>query len=289
MAIHLDYYRVFREVAACKSISKAARKLYISQSAVSQSIQQLEKQLGMTLFLRTAKGVQLTGEGQLLEEYASSALALLEAAEEKLTAVKNLSYGTLKIGASDTISRYLLPRLERFSRLYPEIRLQIVNRTTMEALALLKSGTVDIAFLNLPVIDNEITIEPYLEVQDIFVAAKGSQWERQTPYSPEELAALPLILLERKSNSRVYVEDWFAEKGLRITPEIELGSHDLMLEFARIRLGVCCVIREFSKEIMEQEGLTELPCRSLPPARQIGIATLRGVTPSEAARRFIEM
>ena len=289
MAVHLDYYRVFYEVARSGSISEAARRLYISQPAVSQSILQLERQLEVTLFRRTVKGVQLTAQGRLLEEYAASALALLEAGEEKLAALKNLSYGELKIGASDTISRYLLPRLETFSRTYPQIKLQIVNRTTMEALSLLKQGKVDLAFLNLPVLDEEISIQPCLQVQDVFVAADESDWNRENPYTMQELALLPLILLEQKSNSRQYVENWFAQEGFRISPEIELGSHDLMLEFAKIRLGGCCVIREFSGEALASGGLVELRCEKLPPPRQIGIASLGGVSLSEAARRFIAL
>lgn len=287
MQIKLELYRIFREVAVKKSISNAAKSLFISQSAVSQAIKQLETQLDLPLFQRTPKGVILTAEGQLLFEYAASAIDLLDVAENKLEAMKNLSYGDLKIGASDTISRYLLlNRLEHFNKLYPKIKLQIVNRTSLEAVSLLKTGKIDLAFINMPIKDNEIVVEKYMDVNDIFVADKKFSTKE---YSLVEISKLPLILLEKKSNSRRYVENFFNQNGISISPEIELGSHDLLLEFAKIKLGVSCVIREFSQQYLNNNDLVELKCKTPIPKRQIGIAWLKGVSMSAAAKKFIEI
>ncbi len=174
MSVKLDLYKIYKEVCEKGSISDASKSLYISQSAVSQAIKQLETQVGLSLFRRTPKGVVPTAEGKMLYEYASSAIDLLTVAEEKLEAMKNLAYGDLKIGASDTISHYLLlPVLEKYSKLYPKIKLQIVNRTSLEAVSLLKSGKVDLAFVNMPFEDEEIHIQPYFSVEDIFVASKN--------------------------------------------------------------------------------------------------------------------
>ncbi|MFZ2539594.1 MAG: LysR family transcriptional regulator [Oscillospiraceae bacterium] len=286
MQIKLELYRIFKEVATHNSISDAAKSLFISQSAVSQAIRQLETQLNLTLFRRTPKGVVLTTEGQLLFEYAVSAIDLLEVAEKKLHAMKDLSYGDLKIGASDTISRYLLlSRLERFNKLYPKIKLQIVNRTSIEAIALLKTGKIDLAFVNMPISDNEIVVDEYMPVHDIFVGGKEYAGKK---YSLTEIANLPLILLEKKSNSRRYVENFFNQNGIQISPEIELGSHDLLLEFAKIKLGVSCVIQEFSEQYLKSGELVELFCQTPIPARQIGIASLKGVSLSAAAKKFVE-
>ena len=284
MQVKLELYRIFKEVATHKTISAAAQSLFISQSAVSQAIKQLETQLDLTLFHRTSKGVTLTSEGRLLFEYTVSAIELLEVAEQKLDTMKNLAYGNLKIAASDTISHYLLlNRLEQFHKLYPKIKLQIVNRTSLEAIALLKSGKVDLAFVNMPISDNDIIVEDYMVVHDIFVG--GTQYEDKQ-YTLHEISELPLILLEKNSNSRCYVEHYFNQNGLQISPEIELGSHDLLLEFAKIKLGVSCVIREFSKQYLNTGELIELTCAPAIPSRQIGIASLKGVTLSTAAKKF---
>lgn len=287
MNIKLEHYRFFKEVAIRKSISEASKRLFISQSAVSQSIKQLEAELGVKLLFRNSKGVTLTPEGEILFEYVNSAMTLLEVGEHKLSSMKKLEEGELRIGASDTISRYLiLNMLEKFHNSYPKIKLQIVNRTTSQAIELLKSGKLDLAFVNMPYEDESVIIKPYLEVHDIFVASPEI-YDSKREYTLEELMGLPLILLERSSNSRRYVEKYFNKNGFKLKPEIELGSHDLLLEFAKIRLGISCVIKEFSEHMLKSGDLVELKLKKSIPKREIGIAFLKGVSLSSAAEEFL--
>lgn len=287
MNIKLEHYKFFKEVAMRGSISEASKRLFISQSAVSQSIKQLEGELGVKLLFRGSKGVSLTPEGEMLFEYVNSAMTLLEVGEQKLSSMKKLEFGELRIGASDTISRYLiLNMLERFHTSYPKIQLRIVNRTTNQAIELLKSGKLDFAFVNMPYEDDSVIVKPYIEVSDIFVGC-AEMCEAGKEYSLEELSNLPLILLERASNSRRYVEKYFNINGLKLKPEIELGSHDLLLEFAKIKLGISCVIKEFSQGYLESGELTELKLQKPIPKRQIGIAFLKGVSLSSPAEEFL--
>jgi len=288
--IKLELYRVFCEVAKQQSLSKAAAVLYMTQPAVSQAIAQLERDLGLRLFTRTSKGVILTNEGKLLYEYANSAINLIKKGEEKLEEWKNLSAGELKIGVGDTISRhYLLPYLEKFHSLYSNIKLKIINKTTLELCALVKSGEIDIAICNLPIEDPALEIMKIMDIHDIFVC--GNLYRNKLPQvlSLEQLANLPLILLEPKSNSRLYVEKFFLSKGISIKPEIELGSHDLLLEFARINLGISCVIREFSQEYLKKKELFEIKINENIPKRNIGICFLKSVSLSPTSERFVQI
>jgi len=153
----LDLYRIFSVVAKNNSFSSAAKDLYMTQPAVSQAMMQLEKELGTRLFNRTPKGVTLTTEGSLLFEYTNSALGLLDAGEEKLLEFKNLTTGQLKLGVGDTISRFfLMPYLEAFHTMYPNIKLQMLNGTTSEICNFIKSGEVDIGFCNFPIEDSTL-------------------------------------------------------------------------------------------------------------------------------------
>ena len=104
MSVKLELYRVFKEVAEVGNITAAAQALYISQSAVSQSIKQLENDLQTRLFSRNSRGVTLTAEGKMLYEYVRSAMGLLETGEEKLSQTRELQMGQLVIGASDTVT-----------------------------------------------------------------------------------------------------------------------------------------------------------------------------------------
>lgn len=288
--LKLDLYRIFCEVAKAHSFSKAAASLYMTQPAVSQAIMQLEEELEVRLFARTSKGVTLTNEGQLIYEYISSAINLIGTGEKKLAEIKNLTAGELRIGVGDTISRYyLLPYLERFHRLYSNIKLKIFNETTIELCAMLKAGEIDIAVCNLPVEDSAFEIIKCMGIHDIFVCGEIYKERLSKPLSLKELAELPLILLETKSNSRQYVEKYLLSKGVSIKPEIELGSYDLLLEFAKINLGIACVIKEFSLEYLQSGIVYEIPMAEEIPERNIGICYLKSIPLSPASARFVDI
>ncbi|MGE7675230.1 LysR family transcriptional regulator [Lysinibacillus sp. NPDC094403] len=286
----LDLYRVFSIVAKNSSFSRAAKDLFMTQPAVSQAMMQLEKELGTRLFNRTPKGVTLTTEGRLLYEYTNSALGLLDAGEEKLLEFKNLTTGQLKIGVGDTISRFfLMPYLEAFHTMYPNIKLQMLNGTTSEICNFIKSGEVDIGLCNFPIEDQTLQLTACTEVQDIFVCGEKYKMLASKSLSYEDLLKFPLVFLEKKSNSRKYVEDYLFAKGIRIEPEFELGSHDLVLEFARSNLGIACVTKEFSKDYLQRGLLYELTLTESVPTRSIGMCYLKSVPLSRAALKFVEI
>lgn len=290
MSAPLGLYRVFCGVANYQSFSKAAKALYMTQPAVSQSIMQLESELDVRLFTRTSKGVSLTNEGEILFEYAHAAINLIDVGEKKLLEARNLLAGELQIGVGDTNSRYyLLPYLEKFHMDYPHIKLKIINRTTTELCGMLKSGEIDMAICNLPIEDPSIETKKCMDIHDIFVCGEKYRQDMMEPIAFEALAELPLILLEPKANSRRYIEKYMLSKGIKIKPEIELGSHELLLEFAKINLGVSCVIKEFSEEYLQSGLLHEIDLVEEIPARSIGICFLKSVSLSPASARFVEM
>lgn len=285
----LDLYRVFSVVSRNKSFTKAAQELYMTQSAVSQSMLKLEKELEIKLFYRTSKGITLTHEGELLDEHIHSALGMINAAEEKLSEFKTLKTGQLRIGVGDTISRYfLLPYLEDFHDRYPGVKLNILNGTTTEIRDFIKSGKADIGICNLPLHDDQLQVTPVKEIQDIFVCGVKYKDLTKEPASLVQVMEMPLIFLEKKSNSRMYVEDFLIQKGYHISPVFELGSHDLLLEFTRINLGVACVVRDFSRTYLERGDVFEIPLKEEIPKRNIGLCYLKHVPLSRAAKMFVE-
>lgn len=288
--IKLDAYRTFCLVAEHQSFSKAAKALYATQPAVSQAIKNMESELGTRLFTRTSKGVKLTSDGQLLYEYISSAIKLIAVGEKKLAESRDLLTGEMRIGVGDTISRYfLLPFLEKFNQSSPNIKLKIINRTTMELCNLLKSGEIDIALCNLPVRDPALEIEKCLDIHDIFVCGDNYRKLSLTQNSLAEIMNYPLIFLERISNSRQYVEKHLLSRGIKLQPEIELGSHDLLLEFAKFNFGIACVIEEFSQEYLKSKQLYKIQITDEIPVRSIGFCFLKSVSLSAAAKRLMKI
>lgn len=290
MISKLDLYKVFRQVGKSGSFSKAAEELYMTQPAVSQSIMQLENELSIRLFNRTRKGVTFTTEGNNLFDYVNSAITLIEAGEDKILEFKSLSKGELKIGVGDTISKYyLIPFLEKFHNKYLNIKLKIINSTTTELCSYIKSGDIDIAICNFPIDDSSLELIPCAEIQDIFVCGERYKNLINDKLSYEELAKLPLIFLEKSSNSRKYVENFMLSKGVHISPDFELGSYDLLLEFAKINLGIACVIKEFSKEYLEKNYVYEIDTIEKIPKRSIGVCYLKKVPLSLGAIEFLKI
>ena len=287
MSVKLELYRVFKEVAEVGNITAAAQALYISQSAVSQSIKQLEHDLQTRLFARNSRGVTLTAEGQMLYEYVRSAMGLLETGEEKLSQTRELQMGKLIIGASDTVtSQFLLPYLDSFHKQHPAIHIQIVSGRSHKVLGLLRSGKVDIAFASTPSDTSSLDIYPCFDTHSIFVAGAEYPCDFDHIYSLDEIAAFPLILLERKASSRLYLERYFLQNGLRLNPEIELGARSLLVDLAAIGFGVAGVTEEFVHRDIESGRLKKLNTSFEIPARSVDMCLLNDVPQSAAAERF---
>ena len=287
MSVKLELYRVFKEVAEVGNITAAAQALYISQSAVSQSIKQLEHDLQTRLFARNSRGVTLTAEGQMLYEYVRSAMGLLETGEEKLSQTRELQMGKLIIGASDTVtSQFLLPYLDSFHKQHPAIHIQIVSGRSHKVLGLLRSGKVDIAFASTPSDTSSLDIYPCFNTHSIFVAGAEYPCDFDHIYSLDEIAAFPLILLERKASSRLYLERYFLQNGLRRNPEIELGARSLLVDLAAIGFGVAGVTEEFVHRDLESGRLKKLNTSFEIPARSVDMCLLNDVPQSAAAERF---
>ena len=284
MSVKLELYRVFKEVAEVGNITAAAQALYISQSAVSQSIKQLERDLQTRLFARNSRGVSLTAEGQMLYEYVRSAMGLLETGEEKLSQTRELQMGQLTIGA--VTSQFLLPYLDEFHKEHPAIHIQIISGRSHKVLGLLRSGKVDIAFASTPSDTSSLLLYPCFDTHAIFVAGAGYPCDFDHTYTLEEIAAFPLILLERKASSRLYLERFFLQNGLKLNPEIELGARSLLVDLAAIGFGVAGVTEEFVRKDLESGRLKKLHTTFEIPARSVDMCLLSDVPQSAAAERF---
>ena len=288
MKTKLDYYRVFYEIARYGSFSMAAENLYISQSAISQCIHQLESDLNTQLFVRSRRGVTLTREGMLLLPKVENALQSINQGETLLAQLQYLHSGSLVIAAGDTVTaHYLLPYLEKFHTQYPEIRIEMANSYSANLLQYVKEGKAELAFVNLPVEDDEIKIEPCMEIHDIFVC--GSEHDEKKVYSWEEMAQQQLIMLEQNSTSRRYVEEQFKKKGITLSPRIEIAVHDLLIRFASIHLGISCVVKEFSEESLKKGIIRSLKLNPPLPPRAIGCAYLMNNPLSPSAQTFLKM
>lgn len=290
MDVNLEWYRVFYWTAKLGSLSRAAERLHISQPAVSQTIKLLETKLEGQLFFRTSKGVTLTVEGEVLFRYVEQAFSFVEIGEKKIAEMHNLHSGEINIGANDTLCKhYLLPYLEKFHKQFPNIRIRITNRTTPETISLLKEGKIDFGIVSLPILDKQIAIRQSLPLADCLVCGKAFAGLVDLPLPLEKINDFPLLVLEKGSNSRDFLDDYTSKNGIQLNPEFELGSIDLLAQFARSGFGLAFVIRDSVKDDLASGELFEIPLDIPLPTRHIGIATLRGVPLSAATKSFLTL
>ena len=287
---NLSSYRIFYTVANTGNISKAAKELYISQPAISKSIQKLEESVGCKLFSRSSRGVVLTDEGKLLYEHVSEAFETLTMGEEKLKRSIELGVGHLKIGVSSTLCKYLLlPYLKKFIRQNPHISISISCQSTNDTLKLLEDNKIDIGLIGKPENLKNIHFDFLEEIEDIFVAAKDylRNLKARGIQKDHILQSSTLMLLDKNNMTRQYIDDYLQENQIIIKDSIDISDMDLLIDFARIGVGVACVIKNFVREDLENGTLMEIPLGFPIHKREVGFAYKTTTKPSKSLAEFI--
>ena len=292
MDINYELYKVFYHVAITLSFSEASKQLFISQSAVSQSIKVLEKKLNQKLFIRSTKRVQLTPEGEILFKHIEPAMNLIKQGENQLLEAHTLNGGQLRIGASDTICRYfLIDYLKRFHQDYPGVRIKVTNSTSMGCVELLENRQVDLIVSNLP--NSRLTAHTQVQVvkefRDIFVANPDFFPLEGKALEIKKLMEYPLLTLSSKSTTSEYLHQFFASHRQNLIPEVELNSNDLLIDLARIGLGIACVPDYMLASLRGQEtSLIEVSLKQQLPPRQLALVYHESLPLSQAAQKFFD-
>lgn len=287
---NLSSYWIFYTVANAGNISKAAKELYISQPAISKSIQKLEESLNCKLFSRSSRGVILTDEGNLLYGHVKEAFETLNTGEDKLKRSIELGVGHLQIGVSSTLCKYiLLPYLNEFIKQNPHISISISCQSTNETLRLLDENKIDIGLIGKT--DNLKGLQfDFLEnIEDAFVATPEylANLEERGIAKDEVLEHATLMLLDKNNVTRRYIDDYFQENHITISETIDISDMGLLIDFAKIGVGVACVIKSFVSRDLKKGRLVEIPLKLPIPTREVGFAYKENLKLSKSMETFI--
>ena len=292
METNLELYKIFYTVASCGNISLAAKQLFISQPAISKSIKKLECITGVPLFFRTSRGVKLTEAGKILFEYTDRALNEITVAEKVLEKLKKKEQGIIKIGVSTILCRhFFIPPLKRFIKDYPHIEIKITNKSTLETLKLIELGELDLCIVS----EFSHTLEgetfnfiKLSEIQDVFVASEVYLETLKLDKESDIWSKGTLMLLEKENISRQYIDKYFDENHMVVKPEIEMSNMDLLIEFAKIGLGITVGIKELIQEEIKEKNLVEIPIIPPIPKRDIGVVFHKNIPLSLAVETFLK-
>ena len=289
----LSLYKIFNTVAQTGNISHAAKELYISQPAISKSISHLEEELQVRLFIRTSRGVKLTAEGKVLYEHTKSAFDTIAQGEKQLKKMQDLGVGEIHIGVTTTLCKFILiPILKEFLQLYPHIKIMIDCQSTAETISLLEKGQLDLGLLIMPESNKTLSFYPYLEIEDIFVCTNAYLEHLKERYSSEEfkfdiLKDANLMMLDKSNVTRQYLDHYFQLFHIETNAILEVTDMELLIDFAKIGMGISGVVKEFVTKELENKTLLELPIPCSIPKRMVAFAHHSSANHSVTVENFL--
>lgn len=291
MNINYELYKIFYYVVKYESISKAAEAMYISQPAISQSMANLEAKLGGKLFTRTKKGIILTEEGKILYQFIATGIKNFIDGENAFLNYRNLDSGSIRIGASTTIMKYVvMPYLKEFHKKHPKVDIKVTNNLTQELIKELRNGSLDLLVVNLPMKEQkDLKIIPICTVQDIFVGNKEYYQKTKGKVKITELNNYPLVAQQGPSNTRSFLNEFLTKNNLSPQIQNEIVSYNLVMDFVKAGFGIGYATKEFIKEDLGKKELYEIKTTPNVPKREVGIVILKKNIPNYSAQKLIEI
>lgn len=287
-------YQVFFEVAKLRSFSKAADALYLSQPAVSKHIKNLEGQFGASLFNRNGNTISLTPSGEKLYENLFHAKAIQRQLEYDISILKgqNGAKGNLKLGASTTVSLYMLPRIiSRFHKNYPHVHIQLLNRNSGNILEALLNKEIDLAIIEGQNKVNRVSYSYFTEEEVIAVCSKQSPYANRS-LELMELKEVPLALRERGSGTLYALMKALEQKGIKQTDlnvKVRLGGTEALKNFLLEDICLGFLPRISVVKALEKEELVQVPIPDLSVFRQFYFGMRQGENTYGLSGEFVQL
>lgn len=291
MNIPYDYYKTFYYVALYRSFTKAAEIMLANQPNVTRTIKNLETLLGCRLFVRSNRSVSLTPEGEKLFNHVRVAVQQFNDGENEIESERSLNSGTVKIGAGDTtLHGILLPVLNGFRKKYPNVKIQLTNKSTQKNLKAVKNSIVDFAFVTTPTGSLEGLIAYRLQnYREVPIAGAEFLNLKDKVLSFEELGALPLISLGRESKTYEFHSHFFMKRGINYVADTEAATIDQLVPLVKNNLGVAFVPEFIAKDAIDGHTVFEIALKEPLPERCMCMIRRNDDSLSIAAKRFKEI
>lgn len=286
MNISYDHYRIFYYVARYKSFTRAAEVMLCNQPNLTRAVKSLERQIGCTLFERTNKGVQLTVDGVELYEHIRVAFEHIQAGEEAVSAKHNMEHGMVSVGATEiALHGCLLPVLGHYHRLYPGVRIRILNVSTPQALKMADNRLVDLAIVTTPLYSKgALDTIPLAAFREVPICAEGFACGETVTIA--ELAQKPMISLGAGTSTYDYYVEEFLKHGCPFSADIEAATADQIIPLVKQGLGIGFVPEQFAKE---EKGIRTMELTDAELTRQIVLVRKAGHSLPLPARKLVEL
>jgi DNA-binding transcriptional LysR family regulator len=287
MALNLHHLRVFAAVAEHGGFSRAATALRLSQPAVSRTVQELEREVGLSLFDRAGRTPRLTAAGEMLVARARELFGVERMTEEDIAALRGLERGLLRVGASTTVATYFLPPLlAHFHAQHPGVKLRVTSANTRGIARRLLEGRLDIALVEGPVSHDRMAVVPWREDEMVIIAPAAHRLLRKRRVLASDLSDEAFILREPGSGTRDVAEAELARHGIRPGDAMQLGSTEAIKQAVAAGLGLAVVSRAAAADQLALGYIAVVPMRDVVFRRALNELRLNGRAPSAAASAF---
>jgi len=264
--LSLHHVVVFNSVAKSLNMSKSAKELLVTQSAISQTIKDLETKFSVKLFLRKNRRLYLTEEGKEFYYYTKKIFDILEEAKLCLENFNTLKKGRVSIGASMTIGNYLLPELiVKFKQSYPDIDLSLFIGNSAEVIERLRTSEIDIALIEgLPYTnDKSIKITHFAKDKLSFICSPQHRFASMQKVALKDLLKEQFIMRERGSGTRQIIEAEFAKVGAHVKVAYEFNNPEAIKNAVSCNLGVSALSDLIIKNELQMGMLKEIPVSTI--------------------------
>lgn len=288
--LNLHHLQLFHAVAERGSVTAAARAVAISQPAVSSQIHELERALGVPLFVPAGRGLRLTEAGQLLDAYARQIFGLADAAERAIRGLVDLEGGRLAVGAIPSFGIYSLPAtLRAFRSSYPGVELTLTLGGSRAIAEQVLAGELELGFVEAG--GQQLGLEEVsLQTEQLgLIVAPDHPLARRASVHLRDLADAPFILRESSSPMRQRVEAAFARAGLPLRPAMVLDSTAVIKEVVAAGLGISLVAHAAAAAEIAAGRLCMLQIEDAEFTRPLARIARRGVPQMPAAAAFLAL
>lgn len=255
--MELRQLRYFSEAAELLNFTEAARRLFVTQSTLSQQIKQLEEELGIPLFNRIGKHVSLTEAGESFLPYARQTLQNAEYGKQKLRDLQQIHYGTLRIGVTYSLSPLLTNTILIFTRLYPGIQLDIRYFSSSELVERLRNHEFDFILSFLPQQKEELfEAIPLFDSSLVMVVHRNHPLAQTTKVNWSQLQQQPFIVVPAMGlSARMVLDGLLTHHRTRLTPTIETNDVSLILQLIRTRSWISFLSKATILDQTELKGI----------------------------------
>jgi len=282
--------RAFCQVARLGSVSRAAEALYVSQPAVSQQLQALEREMGVPLLERSGRRLLPTREGEALYELARPLVEGLDALPGAFRRqLAGMDAGELEIAANSSTILYLLPRIVgAYREQHPEVRLRLHNSITADGTDLLRADTVELVVGSMLDVPADLSYVPVYSFQPMLITPRDHPLASMPRLTLEAISQHGLILPPQRQVTWRLVDLVFQQARVPYTVSLEVGGWEVIKQYVGMGLGIS-IVSSICLDDSDREHLAIRPLDAWFPARSYGVVVRKGKVLSPQARAFIDL